>query len=58
MAAHYTTKDGDWGSDTTVRDVLKNPLYTGKINWAKKVYDGQHWSFSPESAGAAPGRSA
>ena len=42
MAAHYTTKDGDWGSDTTVRDVLKNPLYTGKINWAKKVYDGQH----------------
>ena len=41
MAARYTTKDGDWGSDATVRDVLKNPLYTGKITWAKKVYDGQ-----------------
>jgi site-specific DNA recombinase len=42
MTARYTTKSGDWGNDTTIRDVLKNPLYIGKINWAKKIYDGKH----------------
>ena len=30
MTARYTTKSGDWGNDTTIRDVLKNPLYIGK----------------------------
>lgn len=42
MEARYTTKDGGWHSDTTVRDILKSPIYIGKVTWAKKVYDGQH----------------
>lgn len=42
MKAHYTTKYGAWKSDTLVRNVLQNELYTGKVKFKNAVYDGQH----------------
>lgn len=42
MHERYTTKNGCWASDTTVRSVLSSPIYLGRITWAGKTYEGQH----------------
>ena len=38
MSEHYTNKYSSWKSLITIRNVLQNPIYIGKIN----KYDGQH----------------
>lgn len=42
MQSHYTTKYGAWKSETLVRGVLQNELYTGKVKFNHVVYPGQH----------------
>jgi len=42
MQAHYTTKYGAWKSETLVRNILKNRLYTGYITFNHKTYKGIH----------------
>lgn len=38
----YTYKSGSWRYRSTVRGVLKNPVYTGVIQWHGESYPGQH----------------
>lgn len=40
MSSHYTNKYSSWNCLTTIRNILQNPIYIGKIN----EYDGQHES--------------
>ena len=42
MQAHYTTKYGAWKSETLVRNILRNRLYTGYITFNHKTYKGIH----------------
>jgi len=38
----YKYKYGNWSFNSTVNNVLTNPLYAGKIRWNGSVFDGQH----------------
>lgn len=38
----YKHKYGNWSFNSTVNNVLTNPLYAGKIRWNGKEFDGQH----------------
>lgn len=38
MSAHYTNKYSSWNCLTTIRNILQNPIYIGKIS----DYEGQH----------------
>lgn len=38
MSSHYTNKYSNWNCLVTIRNVLQNPIYIGKIG----EYDGQH----------------
>lgn len=42
MSKNYTTKYGGWNSETLVRNVLKNEVYTGKVKFKGKTYPGNH----------------
>lgn len=42
MSQKYTTKYGGWNSETLVRNVLKNEVYTGKVKFQGKTYPGNH----------------
>lgn len=42
MSQNYTTKYGGWNSETLVRNVLKNEVYTGKVKFQGKTYQGNH----------------
>lgn len=42
MSQNYTTKYGGWNSETLVRNVLKNEVYTGKVKFQGKTYPGNH----------------
>lgn len=42
MSRNYTTKYGGWNSETLVRNVLKNEVYTGKVKFQGKTYPGNH----------------
>lgn len=42
MQQNYTTKYGGWNSETVVRNVLKNEVYTGKIKFKGMTYPGKH----------------
>lgn len=49
MQSTYTTKYGTWNSDTLVRSILQNELYTGKVKFKGAVYPGNHQPIiSPE----------
>lgn len=42
MQQKYTTRHGGWNSETLVRNVLKNELYTGKVKFKGTSYPGNH----------------
>lgn len=42
MQKKYTTKYGSWKSETLVRNVLKNEVYTGKVKFKGQTYQGNH----------------
>ena len=49
MQAHYTTKYGNWKSDTLIRNVLQNEVYIGKVKFQNQTYPGCHTPIIPES---------
>lgn len=42
MQGKYKTKYGDWSSETLVRNVLKNKIYIGYVQFQGKYYKGVH----------------
>ncbi|MDO4275910.1 MAG: recombinase family protein [Eubacteriales bacterium] len=42
MQSKYKTKYGEWSSETLVRNVLKNKVYIGYVQFQKKYYKGVH----------------
>lgn len=38
----YKRKGGTWLHASAVRNVIKNEVYTGKVKFSKKLYDGRH----------------
>ncbi len=42
MQEHYSQRYGKWTRDTTIRRILENPVYTGKVKYRGKYYDGLH----------------
>ena len=48
MQKKYTTKYGGWKSETLVRNVLKNEVYTGKVKFKGAIYPGNHSPIIPE----------
>lgn len=42
MKSKYTTKYGNWLTETTVRSCLTSPLYYGMVTFAGVMYEGQH----------------
>ena len=38
----YRTNYGDWKNRSTVRAILFNPVYRGKVTFDGKEYDGKH----------------
>lgn len=42
MKSKHTTKYGSWNHHSTVRNALTQPIYTGKIEWDGKMYEGRH----------------
>lgn len=38
----YTTKYGNWYSDSSVKSCLTTPIYRGKISFKGETYDGRH----------------
>lgn len=49
MQKKYTTKYGGWKSETLVRNVLKNEVYTGKVKFKGTIYHGNHPAIIPEA---------
>lgn len=42
MKEHYSTRYSNWNNESSVGRMLRDPIYIGKIIFAKKVYDGTH----------------
>lgn len=42
MRSHYSTRYSSWSNESAIGRMLRDPIYTGKIIFAKKVYDGIH----------------
>jgi len=38
----YKNKHGEWNHTSTIKNVLKNSLYTGRVSWGEHEYQGKH----------------
>jgi site-specific DNA recombinase len=45
----YETRSGKDFAKSTIFDMLRNPVYMGKIRYGEKVYDGEHEPIIPEA---------
>lgn len=48
LSERYKTKYGSFDSDSTVVNILTNPIYISKIRWKSELYDAPHASIITE----------